>query len=308
MDAGAVSNSPNTPANVSAANPDAFDGFGKAVGDAARWFVNSPLTTYGLVKGISQFAHDHPEAVQAGAKAAVDVATTTNPVVAGARAIADPDGTKKTLTSAAEGALDVASFFNPLLGVARHAVGKDAEHRAVSGAVSQGVDNFVDTATVLSPAVAVTRAIADPEGAKQTARRVGERALDAASVLVPAVGITRWLTGSDSGRKVAEAGGKAVEAGAKGAVDAATVSNPVFALGRAVVDPEGTKDSFRRAGQAAKDYVESPATPYGAAKHVVDFAKDHPKETKKAAEVAFDIATITNPGVAIVRGISSIFD
>jgi hypothetical protein len=171
---------------------------------------------------------------------------------------------------------------------------------AVGNAARDATTRFVDRATVFSPLVGITRGITDPEGAKQSFHRVGKDALDAVSILNPGVGIARWFLGTDTGRKLAAEG-------AKGAVDAATVGSPVFAAGRAIVDPEGTKDTFERAGTAVKDYVESPLTGYGLAKHAVDYAKDHPDQVRKAAHVGLDIATVTNPIVAWGRGIASVF-
>jgi hypothetical protein len=171
---------------------------------------------------------------------------------------------------------------------------------AVGNAARDATTRFVDRATVFSPLLAITRGIADPEGTKQSFQRVGKDALDAVSILSPGVGIARWFLGTDTGKKMA------VE-GAKGAVDAATVTNPVFAAGRAIVDPEGTKHSFERAGKAVKDYVESPLTGYGLAKRAYEFAKGHPEEVKRAAHVGLDVATLTNPLVAMGRGIASVF-
>lgn len=171
----------------------------------------------------------------------------------------------------------------------------------VGNSVRDGARRFVDHATVFSPAVAVARGLSDPEGTKQSFQRVGNDALDAVSWLVPGFGLARWALGTDAGRK-------AVEQGAKGAVDIATVASPGLAIGRGLVDPEGTKESFERVGKAVKDYVESPFTTYGLAKRAYEHAKEHPEQVKKAADVAFDIATLTNPIVAMGRGIASIFD
>ena len=171
---------------------------------------------------------------------------------------------------------------------------------AVGNAARDATTRFVDRATVFSPLVGITRGITDPEGTKQSFQRVGKDALDAVSILNPGVGIARWFLGTDTGKKMAAEG-------AKGAVDAATVGSPVFAAGRAIVDPEGTKQSFERAGKAVKDYVESPLTGYGLAKRAYEFAKGHPEEVKQAAKTGYDIATLTNPIVAMGRGIASVF-
>ena len=167
-------------------------------------------------------------------------------------------------------------------------------------AARDATTRFVDRATVFSPLVAATRGITDPEGTKESFRRVGNDALDAVSILNPGVGIARWFLGTETGKKLAAEG-------AKGAVEAATLGSPVFAAGRALVDPEGTKESFQRAGKVVKDVAESPLTTYGLAKRAYEFAKDHPEETKRAAKIGLDVATLTNPIVAMGRGIASVF-
>lgn len=167
---------------------------------------------------------------------------------------------------------------------------------AFGNTVRDGARRVADYATVSNPFVGAFRAATDPAGTRNSYRRVANDALDAASLLIPGFGITRAILGTDAGRR-------AVEEGAKGAVDVATVANPVFAAGRAVVDPDGTRESFEKAGKAVKDFAESPFTSYGLAKRAYEFAKDNPETVKQAAELGFDIATVTNPVVAMGRGI-----
>lgn len=171
---------------------------------------------------------------------------------------------------------------------------------AVGSAARDATTRFVDRLTVASPAVAIARGGTDPDGTKASFARVGKDAFDAISILSPGIGIARLLAGTEAGRK-------AVAEGAKGAVDAATLTNPGVAIGRAVVDPDGTRDTFRRAGDAVKDYVESPFTGYGLAKRGFEWAREHPDTVERAAKVGFDVATLTNPVVAMGRGIASIF-
>lgn len=178
----------------------------------------------------------------------------------------------------------------------------------VGDRVREGVERFVDHATVLSPGIAIARGITDPDGARDSFRRVGNAAYDAASFLVPGVGLARWLTGTSEGRRVARAGAEAVQEGAKGAVDIATVTSPLVAAGRVIVDPDGTKESFARAGKAVKDYVESPLTGYGLARRAYEAASERPDAVKKVADIALDVASIANPILAIGRGIASLFD
>lgn len=172
----------------------------------------------------------------------------------------------------------------------------DAIGDAVGNGVRDGARRFVDYATVTSPFVGLVRGATDPHGTAESVRRVGNDAVNALSFLIPGFGITRAILSTDAGKRAAAEG-------AKGAVDAATVASPVFAAGRAIVDPEGTKESFEKAGRAAKDFIESPFTTYGLAKRAYEFAKEHPKEVERAGKVALDIATITNPVVAAGRGI-----
>lgn len=167
---------------------------------------------------------------------------------------------------------------------------------AVGDSVRDGARRIADYATVTSPLIGAYRAATDPDGTRASFRRVGNDALNALSLLVPGFGITRAVLSTDAGRRAA------VE-GAKGAVDAATVASPIIAAGRAIVDPDGTRESFERVGAAVRDYVESPFTGHGLAKRAFEFAKDHPEEVRKAAEVGFDIATLTNPVLAAGRGI-----
>lgn len=166
--------------------------------------------------------------------------------------------------------------------------------------IRDGARRLVDHATVSNPLVAAGRGIADPKGTKESYARVGKEALDAISILNPAVGITRAVLATDAGRTAAAEG-------AKGAVEAATLASPIFAAGRFVGDPEGTTKTFERAGKVVKDVAESPLTSYGIAKRGYEWAKENPDKARKVAEVGLDIATITNPVVAMGRGIASIF-
>lgn len=171
---------------------------------------------------------------------------------------------------------------------------------AVGSAARDATTRFVDRATVFSPGVAIARGIADPEGTKESFKRVGDDAFDAISFLNPGIGIARWFAGTETGKR-------AVAAGAKGAVEAATLGSPLFAAGRAVVDPQGTKETYAKAGKAVKEYVESPLTGYGLAKRGYEWAKENPDTVKQAARVGFDVATLTNPVIAMGRGIASVF-
>ncbi|MCW2927510.1 MAG: hypothetical protein JWM86_1478 [Thermoleophilia bacterium] len=170
----------------------------------------------------------------------------------------------------------------------------------VGGQARDSTQRFIDRATVFSPLVGIARGIADPQGTKESYRRVGKDAADAVSVLVPGIGISRAILSTEAGRK-------AVADGAKGAVDIATVTNPLLAAGRAMEDPEGTRQSFERAGGAVKAFIESPFTSYGMAKHTAELVQEHPKEARQVAKTAVDVLTWTNPVMATGRVLGKLF-
>ena len=101
----------------------------------------------------------------------------------------------------------------------------------------------------------------------------------------------------------ARAGSRAASEGAKGAVEAATLLSPPFAVARAIIDPAGTKKTVGTAMKAAKAYIESPLTGYGLLKRGVEFATDHPEGTKDAAKAVLKGGLMGIPGVGILASL-----
>jgi hypothetical protein len=140
---------------------------------------------------------------------------------------------------------------------------------ALGNAARNATHRYVDEATILSPTFALVRHQVDPAGTKDTFQRAHTAAGAAATIVSPSFALARFL-GTDTGKH-------AVQVGADAAV------------------------------KAARSYVESPLTGYGLVKHVRDYASSHPDEVARAAKTGFNIATLTNPGIAMVRGWASAF-
>jgi hypothetical protein len=126
-----------------------------------------------------------------------------------------------------------------------------------------------DHATVFNPLVAISRYAVDPEGTKNAYHNVAKEADAAAMITNPGYAFARFF-GSSKGQEVTRAGADAGDS-------------------------------------AAKAYVESPLTGFGLLKHGIDYAKSHPDQVERSARLSYDIQTLTNPGVAMVRGIASVF-
>jgi hypothetical protein len=135
---------------------------------------------------------------------------------------------------------------------------------ALGNAARSATHRYVDEATILSPAFAATRAVVDPAGTKAAYQHAHDAAVTAATLVSPTYALARFF-GTDTGKHLAQVG-----------ADAAV--------------------------KAAKGYVESPLTGYGLFKHVHDYAASHPDTVARAAKTGFNVATLTNPGIALARG------